>query len=211
VKSGWPKANPEKRAGLIDPKFGLYDLWESSPIRFDDDKPHTLKILKALFLGDPLLCCGWSMKRFDTRRLSEWEHPERMQFITPSPMSAKYGTRKSDGGQSAHTLSNTGARRFMVVDYDDHAGGDIHASTSMYLAQRYPLALVLHSGGKSLHAWYYVQGIPDAELRPFVSHACELGGDPALWTRSQFARMPDGTRDSGRKQTVYYFNPEATK
>lgn len=208
VKPTWPKANPEKRAELIDRDFGLYDLWESSPRRFDDSETHTGEILETLFPGDPLLCCGWSMKRFETKPLSEWEDLEGMQFLTPSPMSAKYGTRKSDGGQSAHTLSNTGPRRFLVIDYDDHAGADIHASTSMYLAQRYPLALGLHSGGKSLHAWYYVAGQPEEELRRFMAHAGELGGDPALWTRSQFCRMPDGTRDNGTRQTVYYFNPE---
>jgi hypothetical protein len=131
-----------------------------------------------------------------------------MQFLTPSPMAAKYGPRKSDGRQSAHTLSNTGPRRFLVIDYDDNAGADIHASASMYLAQRYPLTLGLHSGGKSLHAWYYVAGQPEEELRRFMAHACELGGDPAMWTRSQFCRMPDGTRDNENRQTVYYFNPE---
>jgi hypothetical protein len=41
-----------------------------------------------------------------------------------------------------------------------------------------------------------------------MAHAVTLGADPKLWTRSQFARMPDGTRDNGQRQTVYFFNPE---
>jgi hypothetical protein len=28
-------------------------------------------------------------------------------------------------------------------------------------------------------------------------------------TRSQFTRMPDGTRDNGEQQTTYFFSPEA--
>ena len=38
--------------------------------------------------------------------------------------------------------------------------------------------------------------------------AVSLGADRATWTRSQFVRMPDGTRDNGNRQAVYFFNPE---
>ncbi len=41
--------------------------------------------------------------------------------------------------------------------------------------------------------------------------AVSLGADPATWTRSQFVRMPDGTRDNGKRQTVYFFNGEVLK
>jgi len=207
----WPKPDPEKRRSLIDPDFTLRDLIALSPHKFSDTKPHTREILEALFPGDPLMSCGWKIRSRRTLKLSAWKQLEEMQFIVPSPMSSEHGERKKDGALSGRTLSNTGARRFLVIDYDDHAGADIHASASMYLEQKYPLALVLHSGGKSLHAWYYVDGVSDDELRPFMAHACELGGDHALWTRSQFCRMPDGERDNGKRQTVYYFNPEVVK
>lgn len=207
----WPTANPKKRSKLLDPDFGLQALRDISPVNCSDGKPHTRAILETLFPGDPLVCCGWSKERFDTRPLSHWLNPEKFQFIVPNPMSKPRGARQSDGRLSARTKDNTGARRFLVIDYDDHAGADIHASASVYLAQSFPLALVLSSGGKSLHAWYYIQSITDEELLPFMAHACELGGDPAMFNRSQFCRMPDGLRDNGTRQTIYYFNPEATK
>ena len=31
------------------------------------------------------------------------------------------------------------------------------------------------------------------------------------WTRSQFVRMPDGMREGGARQAVYFFNPEVMK
>ena len=38
-----------------------------------------------------------------------------------------------------------------------------------------------------------------------------LGADSTLWTRSQLARMPDGLRDNGNRQTVCFFNPEVIR
>jgi hypothetical protein len=42
-----------------------------------------------------------------------------------------------------------------------------------------------------------------------MEYAVTLGADPAMWTRSQFARMPDGLRDNGKRQAAFYFNPNA--
>ncbi len=209
----WPAPNPEKRAGLIDPDFHLVTLWENSPWQCGNTtEPRTRFILKHLFPGDPLVCMGWDAESFDTRPLSEWKHPERMQLVVPSSMSARTGPRKNGTGESAHTLANTGLRRCIVVDFDDGYGLDIHAATAWHLGTRLPLAMVVHTGGKGLHAWFKTEGLTDAELFPFFNLAVECGADPRMWTRSQFARMPDGSRDDGGGgtfQTVYYFNPEA--
>lgn len=45
-------------------------------------------------------------------------------------------------------------------------------------------------------------------MLPFMRYAISIGADPATWTRSQFVRMPDGTRDNGKLQRVHFFNPE---
>jgi len=207
----WPSPDPEKRSQLIDPDFGLYDLWERSPVRFDDGKPHTRRVLEAFFPDDPLVCCGWSNTQFETKRLSKWRNLEQMQLIVPNPMSKLLGKVQNSDRLSARTKDNTGERRFLVIDYDDKAGADVHASASACLAQYHPLALVLFSGGKSLHAWYYVANATEADVRTFMTRACLLGGDPAMFTAAQFCRMPDGIRDNGKRQTVYYFNPGVSK
>jgi hypothetical protein len=69
-----------------------------------------------------------------------------------------------------------------------------------------PLVLAVHSGGKSLHGWFFVAGQPDEKIERFFRYAVSLGADPATWTKSQFVRMPDGTRDNGIRQTVYFTN-----
>ena len=68
------------------------------------------------------------------------------------------------------------------------------------------------AGSKSLHGWFYCAGQPEERLRQvhallrFVRRMTAQRG-----RRSQFVRMPDGLRDNGKRQVVYYFNPEVIK
>jgi len=44
-----------------------------------------------------------------------------------------------------------------------------------------------------------------------MEYAVSLGADSATWTKSQFVRMPDGTRENGKRQEILYFNPASLK
>jgi hypothetical protein len=211
----WPEVNQEQRDAIIAPGFGLVDLWESSSSRIDDSGTHTEEIIDALFPNNPLLCCGESEKIFDTRPREEWRVGlSKLQFIVPSPMSARLGRKKNpqpgESQWSAHTLDNTGPRRFLVVEFDQ---GDVddHAALLWHLAETAPLALAVHSGSKSIHGWFYCLGQPEEKLRCFMRYAVSLGACTSTWCRSQFVRMPDGLRDNGKRQAVYYFNPGVIK
>jgi hypothetical protein len=203
--SPWPKANDEQREAVLAAGGDLVDLWETSPVRFRDNESHTEEIIDALFPGNALLCAGRSNCDFATRSRSEW-HGElaALQLIVPSPMTARTGYTQ-EGKESAHALSITGPRRFLVVEQD---GGTIdeQAALLLHLAERAPLALAVYSGSKSIHGWFYCAEQPEEKLHGFMRYAVSLGADRATWTRSQFVRMPDGTRDNGERQTVYFFN-----
>ena len=203
--SKWPKVNREQREAIIRDGGGLADLWELSPIRIEDNDQHTEEIIDRLFPGNPLLCCGKSNREFDTRPREDWRGQlAGLALIVPSPMSAVIGTTK-DGTESKHTLSNTGLRRFLISEFD--AGTtDQQAALLIHLAGYAPLVCALHSGGKSLHGWFYIHAQPDAKVEKFFRYAASLGADSRLWTRSQFCRMPDGTRDNGQRQTVFFLN-----
>lgn len=145
-------------------------------------------------------------------------------------MSAAVGLTQN-GKQSKHTLSNTASRRFLVVecDFSIYARDgktetrfaplirklvsqgvsvtDMCAAILLHLAGYAPMILAVHSGGKSLHGWFYCAGEPEPRLYKFMRYAVSLGADHATWTRSQFVRMPGGTRDNGTRQVVFYFNP----
>jgi hypothetical protein len=199
-------------------------------------EPSTERIIDALFPGNPLLCVakthGRSAADFATRRRECWRgHLSRCALMVPSPMARAYG-RTRDGKMSQHALEAVGPRRFLVVEFDfsekardgvtdsewaplvrawragDIGVADACAALLAHLAQYAPLTLAVHSGGKSVHGWFYAAGKSDEQLRPFMAYAHALGADPATWSPHQFVRMPDGTRENGQPQPVYFFNPE---
>lgn len=188
--------------------------------------------LDALFgEGNPLLCLAKTQKLAETKRRKDWiDNLEGIQFIVPSPMSARTGCRKKDGRESSRTEDNTGPRKYLVIEFDlvekDKKGKDtwdalfirsmmergcsirdISATLLAHLATKGPLVLVVSSGGKSLHGWFRVEGKPECEVRPFFEYACRLGADQRLWTSCQLVRLPDGIRDNGAQQNVIFFNP----
>ena len=207
----WPTINYEQREAVIASMgMGLVDLWEVSPVRFEDNGSHTEMIIDVLFPGNRLLCVGKSNTVFATQSREEWRgEMSAVQFIVPNPMTAKTG-RTQDGKVSEHTLENTDPRRFLIIEQDTGTV-DEQAAVLLYLAERAPLALAVHSGSKSIHGWFYCQGQPEESLLRFMRYAVTLGADRATWTRSQFVRMPDGTREGGNRQAVYFFNPELVK
>jgi hypothetical protein len=228
----WPAPDAKRIGEIVAENFGLADLWEASRIRLEDNDAHTEAIVDRLFPGNPLLCCGKYEEKpdgtlytaFDTRPREKWRGQlAALELIVPSPMSALTGLTK-EGRKSKHTLSNTGPRRFLVCEFDS-GSVDHHAALLLHLGQFAPLVCAVHSGGKSLHGWFFVHGQPDDKVLRFFQYAVSLGADDATWSRSQFVRMPDGWRPNGwlpddgkhvgtghpgpRRQTVFFLNFKA--
>ena len=233
VPSAWPRADLEKIRRIVAGGGGLYDLFERSPMRYDDGESHTEEIINILFPGNPLLCVGKSEACFATRRCETWRgHLSRLPLIVPNPMLGVLGRTKVENRLSEHTLERTARRVYLVVEFDfsefardgstlsewellvrewREAGitvADACAALHLDLASRLPLVALVHSGGKSLHGWYYAFRRPEAELRAFMDYAVGLGADHATWLRSQFVRLPDGLRENGRRQVTYYLDPK---
>src|SRR5439155_17933216 len=142
---------------------------------------------------------------FSTRPREQWRGElAKLQFIVPSPMSALTGLTK-DGKESAHALSNTGPRRFLVCEFDTGTTDD-HAALLLHLATFAPMVCTLHSGGKGLHGWFFVHGQPEQKVEKFFRYGVSLGADPTAWTLSHFERMPDGQRANGKRQTVFFLS-----
>lgn len=235
-QSPWPKADIIRIRELVAVESSLYDLWERSPIRFDEGRSYTDEIIEVLFPGNPLLCCGQSNYQFATRRRETWHgHLKRLALLVPNPMLTVRG-RTQEEKESEHTLASTCARVYLAVEFDfsefardgqiptqwaplvrkwKELGislADAGARLHIHLAKRLPLVAAVHSGGKSLHGWYAAFNRSEVQLRSFMNYAVSLGADRATWTRSQFVRMPDGTRENGKRQVCYYLDPaEAVK
>ena len=219
----WTPALPHRIGDVTASGPSLVELVARSPqpIQFGQ-AAKTEQYIDALFPGDPLLCVGKTDSRFFTARRATWRgllggH----SLIVPSPMTAEKG-RTKQGKLSYHSEANTGSRRFLVVEFDSGTL-DRQAALIYHLAQYAPLALVVFSGSKSAHSWFFCEGQSEDKLTRFFDYATSLGADPKTWSRSQFVRMPDGTRSDGKtsdalaaagipnvpkgRQAVLYFNP----
>ena len=215
---------------VVGSRVRLKHLQSNSPVHVVADRPMTEEILDVMFPGNPLLCFGRSANSFCTRPCEFWRGRESsFQFIVPNTMMKEIGMTK-DGKESRRCLENAGPRRFLVIEFDiseddakwspyvrawkDKGISVVDANVALLLElasrglPRLPLALAVHSGGRSMHAWYRSEGFSDEQLRPFMVRAVRLGADYATWTKCQLVRMPDGRRDNGKRQQVYFFAPE---
>jgi hypothetical protein len=207
----WPSENAEQREAIIAKGRGLVDVWEASPVRVEDNQPHTEEIIDQVFPGNPLLCVGSAKHDCRTAPREEWRGKlTGLPLLVPNPMTAMTG-KNQNGKVSNRCLDNTGARRFLVVEFDT-GQIDEHAALLLHLAERAaPLALVVFSGAKSLHGWFFCAGVAEEKISHFFRYAVSLGADRATWTRCQLVRMPDGTRENGERQALCFFNPRVLK
>jgi hypothetical protein len=229
----WPDPDLELIRRIVACPFRLEHMRDLSPIKLSLEEPsHTETIIDAVWPGDPLLCCGLEMYKFATRRREKWRgNLARYALIVPNPMLRVKGLTQEDK-VSEHTLDATAARVYQVIEFDFAEFADdgvtetlwtplirewqdqgitvseACAALHLHLSVARDLVLVCHSGGKSLHGWYACFDRTEEENREFMIWAVRLGADRQTWVRSQFVRMPDGTRNNGKRQTIYYFDPD---
>ncbi len=204
-----PPWNSQETARIFEASgTSVVDLTVLSPLA-DPQMITTREILSILFPDpDGLLCVGKSAYKFQTAPLRDHKDLLRSQFVVPAYMTATSGLTQ-DGKVSAHTKASTGARRYIVCDFDEPPP-EQHAAIIEHLSRFRPLAMALSSGGKSLHAWFPVTDNANDD-RLFWRLCIALGADPALYrNHSQFVRIPNGTRDTGKRQYCVYLNPQAS-
>jgi hypothetical protein len=100
------------------------------------------------------------------------------------------------------------SRMVARLNEDGFTVHDMCAALIGHIAGYIPPVMVVNSGGKSLHAWFYCADVEESTVRHFMRFAVYLGADSHTWSRCQFVRMPGGIRDNGTHQTIVYFNPE---
>jgi hypothetical protein len=242
----WDPPSLEKIDAIVRAGPRLLEGINSSPVKFDPAQRHTDALIDLLFPGNPLLCVGrrgtWNFSTAPREAYRGWLHT--CSFIVPSPMTDFTGlTQDEPRRKSAHTLDNTGPRHFLINEMDfkaiDGNGNptiwaplikgwqtagitiaDACMAILLHLALTAPLVMIVSSGGKSLHGWFRALGYSEEKLYIWMRYAVSLGACRAPWSRSQFVRIPDGTRYSEdplerirgkglRRQEGLYFNPAA--
>jgi hypothetical protein len=118
-------------------------------------------------------------------------------------------------GKGIHDVRIT-AFRHTLVEFDEIP---VELQLAFFAKVRLPIAALVKSGGKSVHAWIHVDAPDLAAYREVVSALflklkC-FGIDPANKNPSRLARMPGARRQvsgarNGGLQRLLYLNPKPT-
>lgn len=187
--------------------WSMEDMFEDSPLRVCDCTPP--EIIQMLFDPNELVCCGTKYKSralpvHDCFSISDVD-----DCIVPNPSRLAIGIGMS-GKENAHCRDATGKRKYIVIESDrEEQSFDDKASIIRYLRDGVgaELKMVVHSGGKSLHAWFKSSGNNLTDWK-FMQFACELGADKEMWRPEQFTRTPNAVSSKyNLRQKCLYFDP----
>ena len=215
-----PIARPMTRAAFIRRGDGATEAnWlERSPVRIDwEPGPRdALAALDALWLPDELLFIDQSMGA-GVNTVKEW----RMRFamglpvpphVIPNPLRPDAGTTQA-GKPSNRCDDSVVSFRYAVAEFDVMDKAEQLAFWWGYRSA--PIAALIDSGGKSIHAWLRVD-CPnraawerDVEQTLFGKVLIPLGCDSACRNESRLSRMPGHfRREQNAWQRLLYLDPK---
>ncbi len=182
----------------------LAEVWEDSPQRIDCDLValDPRHFLASLFSSEDLIWTG-EVFHSGTAHASRWRYCRHWletdrELIGPMVTPATWKK-----GIASRTAANVLASPFTVLDFDGFDGispqtpyeMETHLSASLAIIRllrekfRWQLAAILHTGNKSLHAWFHTPPLEVlASLKPVAS---SLGMDAGLIGRGEHpCRLP---------------------
>lgn len=192
------------------------DIIRASPIPVPDDpREQQHLVLSTLYAPDEHLFIG---DQFGAEVLTAKAWLERLDagsmpgpHIIPNPLTGEEALTK-EGRPSRRCDACVASFRFAVVEFDNLPVQD---QLAFWSAVRLPVAALIHSGGKSLHAWLRIDAPDraawerDVETELFAGRLIPLGVDACCRNESRLSRMPGATRtDTGLLQNLLYLAPE---
>lgn len=211
---------PESRAPVIEPadidKFigdhskDLMDLMECSPRVMGDPDEDAYTILSTLYQPDEHLFIGDVFDR-EVKTVREWMDTDLTKYphIIPNPMTGECGM--TDMGKPSFRCEKTVADLRYAVCEMDTVPLDKQVGFWMKCVNIIPVTAIIHSGGKSLHAWVRVNCGTDTEKWDrdvkgwlFDTFGVKYGFDRACSNRARLSRLAGHRRDNGNMQRVIY-------
>lgn len=212
------------RGGDVD-EYDVVDNPNADHVRLDHE-PHLdmVALLQNLYAEDDYLFIGG---KFDAdkgmvRRVGDWleffgKHAgnralmARFPYIIPNPLTGQAGQTK--GGKKTWRGDDCVAQfRFCVAEFDDLAAEE---QLAFWRGSGIRLAALIHSGGKSYHAWIAVscatrdEWEQQVENRLFPSYLVPMGVDPACRNEARLSRLPGVVRpDTTRQQRLLWLSPK---
>ena len=205
---------------LKDYHWTVAEMVEESPI--DARNWSTHEILGVRYKPSDLISSG-TFYAPKTRSLQDWiSMGMQGDLFCPNPMRVEQGINLN-GNPSERCRDNVGRRKFNVYECDDTSlDFDAKASLIKCLWDKTGanLRMVVHSGGKSLHAFFDASENEEMNWQ-FMSLAVKYGGDPDMYRPEQQSRLPNAYRlykDTGSplldkdgnkiRQTCLYLDPQ---
>ncbi len=221
---------PAYRRKLIDRSAGCTEaeIWEASPCRIDWEPGawDSLAVLSKLYAPSDVLFVGGvydrqvqTVKAIIDGILKGVAVPPH---VIPNPLDGNAHETSSGDKASFRCDAAVQAFRFAVVEFDDMPRCDqVSFWFSILSGGLLPVAALIDSAGKSIHAWLRVD-LPDVdawrrEIReglyhPETGRMTLLGADRACQNPSRLSRMPGALREDkgGAVQRLLYLNPGAS-
>lgn len=198
------------------------DIMARSPITLDwPDREASWRVLEVLYREDERIFIGddkspgilgqtiqpraeWVRQ---LKRLGQSPWPK----IMVNPLTGAPAPKKSGEGQTLRGDGCVAAHRLVVVEHD-HL--DLSSQLAFWRAAPLPVAALVHSGKKSIHAWLRVdctnaqEWESEIEEKLFPQYLTPMGFDPACRNASRLSRMPGHVRaDTGLVQQCIYLAP----
>jgi hypothetical protein len=198
-----------------------YEIWEASPLRPPDDwHQDALALVEAFYQPGERVNFVTAYQETDgkARPSGTGETVERNALLarwrehgmTSSPAGGWLRMNPVDGLGVAD--ANVTAHRFALLECDDVP---LALQLCLFAKLRIPLACLLTSGGRSLHAWVRIDATGPDEYRSIVTKTLALlarfGVDGKNKNPSRLSRLPGVQRTIGASgdghQRLLYLNP----
>lgn len=235
----WPDRDDALIREVVEARrASIEDIIKASPLHPDTTR-HPVDVLAELHgaTGEELLCLSPKpTSGFCTLTFNKWAEGIRRRLATgktslvqdwemvvPNLMRASTGTTKEGRQDRPRTSDNAchpDRMRFAVVEVDIRHDDpicsalsvtpqDICASVILSKLDLAKIRMVVHSGGKSLHAWVDINGKDATELQAFFRELTPLGVDHRGRLPEQQFRLPNGYRsDRQARQNLIFWNPQ---
>lgn len=196
-----------------------------SPIRIDwSPEEDAWRVLEALYAPDEMLYIGPPRGQvnvgIEIREARQWI--ERFQklgpaatgpHVIPNPLSGLPAPTADGTGMTLRGDACVARFRFAVVEFDGLSRED---QLAFWWSARLPVAVLVDSGGKSVHGWVRVRDVDRAEdwtrvveAHLFGNFLKPLGVDGACRNESRLSRLPGHRRrETGNWQRLLYLAPQ---
>jgi hypothetical protein len=225
-----PKSKPVVKDGksalqeIIDQgeTSSLVDLWESSPIRLlNEPRNDAILFLSNFYSPTDLI---WIGERHQPgvlgrtiRTREEWiqyfqSGGATAPFIIINPLNGIPSPLKSGEKETLRGDGNVLSFRYALVEFDSLG---LEEQIRFWSVAKLPVLVLIHSGGKSIHAWLEVSGIENLEdwaseikAKLYDRLLGPLGVDGSCCNAARLARLPGHFRaEKNEWQKILWLSP----